>query len=175
MGAGHGQGREDAPVHVVELSDYQCPACAAAHASVAPAVHRLVQSGSVRYVLYDLPLPSHGNAIPAAVVANCSRQHAPAAFAGVRDRFFRHQAEWKEAYPAEPALLRYVAAVGADTAAVADCVRRTGAARGAVLRRTWESARAAGVTFTPAWAVDGKVVPWAELETEIQAALRRPR
>lgn len=62
-----------------------------------------------------------------------------------------------------------------DAAAVRGCVTRTGSEKAGLYRRTWELSRSAGVTFTPAWAVNGKVVPWTALEGEIQAALRLRR
>jgi protein-disulfide isomerase len=172
LGAGRGQGAPDAPVRVVELFDYQCPACAAAEDSVGPLVARLVREGRVRYTSYDLPLPGHANAIPAAVVASCVAEGDPRRFTAVRRRLFATQGAWAQAYPAEPALLAAAAAAGADSAALGACVERTGSARAALYRRTWEAARAAGVTFTPAWAVNGKVVPWARLPQELDAALR---
>jgi protein-disulfide isomerase len=175
LGAGRSEGPADAAVRVVELFDYQCPACAAAHQAVWPGVARRIGRGEVRYTAYDLPLPGHANAIPASVVANCAADVDPARFAEVRRRLFASQAAWAEAYPAEPALLAVAAAAGADSAAVRGCVDRTGSARAALYRQTWAAARAAGVTFTPAWAVNGRVVPWARLEAEIDAAVRAAR
>ncbi|WP_420129367.1 thioredoxin domain-containing protein [Longimicrobium sp.] len=172
LGAGRSLGAPGAPVQVVELFDYQCPACAVAHDSVWPGLARRIGAGQVRYTAYDLPLPGHGNAIPAAVVAHCVLDDAPERFAQVRGHLFRAQAAWSEAYPAEPALLAVVAGMGVDSAAVRTCVDQTGPARAAVYRQTWTAARAAGVTFTPAWAVNGKVVPWNALEGAVAAALR---
>lgn len=172
LGAGRTQGALDAPVQVVELFDYQCPACAVAHDSVWPGLARQISGGRVRYTAYDLPLPGHGNAIPAAVVANCVLDSAPEQFAEVRDRLFETQSAWSEAYPAESALFAAIATIGVDSAAVRTCVNQTGPARAALYRQTWTAARTAGVTFTPAWAVNGKVVPWNELDEAVDAALR---
>jgi protein-disulfide isomerase len=172
LGAGRSQGAPGAPVRVVELFDYQCPACAVAHDSVWPGLARQIGGGRVRYTAYDLPLPGHGNAIPAAVVANCVLDRAPQRFAEVRGRLFHAREAWSEAYPAEPALLAVISAMGVDSAQVRACVNRTGSARAALYRQTWTTARTAGVTFTPAWAVNGRVVPWNELESAVEAALR---
>lgn len=172
LGAGRSQGAPGAPVHVVELFDYQCPACAVAHDSVWPGLARRISAGQVRYTAYDLPLPGHANAIPAAVVANCVLDDAPDRFAQVRHHLFHAQPAWSEAYPAEPALLAVVAAMGIDSAAVRGCVNRSGSARAVLYRQTWTAARTAGVTFTPAWAVNGKVVAWNDLDAEVDAALR---
>jgi len=171
LGAGRSQGSADAPVKVVELFDYQCPACAAAHEAAWPGVARLIEQGEVLYTAYDLPLPGHANAIPASVVASCIAEQAPEHFGEVRRRLFATQAAWAEAYPAEPALLTVAAAAGADSAAVRECVQATGSARAALYRKTWATARTADVTFTPVWAVNGKVVPWAQLEAEVEAAV----
>lgn len=170
LGVGRSLGPADAPVHVVELSDYECPACAASHPSTWASVRRHAASGAVRYTLYDLPLPGHRNAVPAAVVAHCVAEDGDARFWAFRARALERQADWRDAYPAEPALLALAAETGADTAAVGACVARTGSARAAALRKAWEMASAAGVTFTPAWAVDGKIVRWNELDAAIGEA-----
>jgi protein-disulfide isomerase len=134
---------------------------------------RRIQGGDIQFRAYDLPLPGHGAAIPAAVVANCAREAAPGRFWALRDQLFLHQAAWSASYPVEEPLLALVHP--ADSAAVRRCMHRTGSARAERLRRSWQAAAAAGVTFTPAYSVNGKVVPWAALDAEIQSALRGTR
>lgn len=67
------KGNEDAPVTVVEFSDYQCPFCRRNHMQVFPELEKeYIDTGKVRYVFRDYPLAFHNKAVPAAVAANCA-------------------------------------------------------------------------------------------------------
>jgi protein-disulfide isomerase len=65
-------GAADAPVVMVEFVDYQCGYCRRYHVSTFDSLRkRYVESGKVRYVVKDLPLPFHGQARGAALAARC--------------------------------------------------------------------------------------------------------
>jgi protein-disulfide isomerase len=70
-------GREDAPVTVVEFTDYQCPFCRRFEAdSFAQLKKDYIDTGKVRFVSRDLPLDFHPNAPAAAIAARCAgEQH----------------------------------------------------------------------------------------------------
>ena len=70
-------GRDDAPVTVVEFSDYQCPFCRRFEAdSFAQLKRDYIDTGKVRFVSRDLPLGFHANAQTAAIAARCAgEQH----------------------------------------------------------------------------------------------------
>ena len=66
-------GREDAPVTVVEFTDYQCPFCRKFHSETfAELKKNYIDTGKVRFVSRDLPLEFHPNASGAAVAARCA-------------------------------------------------------------------------------------------------------
>lgn len=66
-------GAADAPVTLVEFTDYQCPFCKRFHERTWPELkRRYVDSGKLRLVVRDLPLPFHGEALPAAIAARCA-------------------------------------------------------------------------------------------------------
>lgn len=67
-------GAEDAPVTIIEFSDYECPYCRQFNLTVYPQI--LENYGDqVRYIFKDLPLDTiHPNAIPAAVAALCANE-----------------------------------------------------------------------------------------------------
>jgi protein-disulfide isomerase len=67
------QGKQDAPVTVIMFTDFQCPACAAAH----PVVKKVVAEygDQVKFVVRDFPLTQiHENAFNAARAANAANK-----------------------------------------------------------------------------------------------------
>ena len=66
-------GKADAPVTMVEFTDYECPFCRQFHnASFDELKRKYVDTGKMRYVSRDYPLPFHPRALPAAKVARCA-------------------------------------------------------------------------------------------------------
>ena len=67
-------GRPDAPVTLVEFSDYQCPFCQRFFATTLPMLKRdYIDTGKVRYVFRDFPLDQiHPQARKAAEAAHCA-------------------------------------------------------------------------------------------------------
>jgi len=66
-------GSADAPVTLIEFTDYQCPFCKRFHERTWPELKaKYVDTGKVRFVVRDLPLAFHGEALPAAIAARCA-------------------------------------------------------------------------------------------------------
>jgi protein-disulfide isomerase len=66
-------GAPDAPVTLIEFTDYQCPFCKKFHERSWPEIkRRYVDTGKVRLVVRDLPLDFHSSAMPAALAARCA-------------------------------------------------------------------------------------------------------
>jgi protein-disulfide isomerase len=67
-------GSKDAPVTMVEFTDYQCPFCQRFHLQVYGLLKKdFIDTGKVRFFSRDLPLDSlHPNAIRAAQAARCA-------------------------------------------------------------------------------------------------------
>jgi protein-disulfide isomerase len=70
---GYSLGRADAPLVIVEYTDYQCPFCRQFHVTAFDQIKRnYVDTGRVRYVSRDFPLEFHENARRAAMAARCA-------------------------------------------------------------------------------------------------------
>jgi protein-disulfide isomerase len=87
----HVLGAANAPVTLVEFTDYQCPFCKRFHDRSWPDLKRkYVDTGKVRYVVRDMPLPFHAEALPAAIAARCAGEQGQ--FWPVHDALFAAQA-----------------------------------------------------------------------------------
>jgi protein-disulfide isomerase len=76
-------GSFDVRVVVIEFTDLQCPYCAHFANHVFPRLKAAyVDTGKIRYVSRDLPLPMHAHAVTAAVAARC---------AGEQDRYWEYR------------------------------------------------------------------------------------
>jgi protein-disulfide isomerase len=64
------RGPADAPVTIVEFSDFQCPSCKRAQAVLGQILKEF--DGKIRLVHKDFPVPTHKGALPAAEAARCA-------------------------------------------------------------------------------------------------------
>ena len=66
-------GAGKAPLTLVEFSDFECPYCRQFHEQVIPSLKReYIETGLVRFIHKDLPLPFHSPAKHAAAAARCA-------------------------------------------------------------------------------------------------------
>jgi protein-disulfide isomerase len=66
-------GSKDAPITIVEFTDYQCPFCRQFHLSTFNELKtNYIDQGKVRFYSKDLPLEFHANALVAAQAARCA-------------------------------------------------------------------------------------------------------
>jgi protein-disulfide isomerase len=68
-------GSKDAPITMVEFTDYQCPFCQRFHlATFAELKKNYIDTGKVRFYSRDMPLDFHPNALRAAQAARCGAE-----------------------------------------------------------------------------------------------------
>ncbi len=108
-------GPADAPITIVEFSDYECSFCVRWHQQV---YKRLMQEyeGQIRFVYRDFPLDNiHPNATPAAMAAHCAGEQD--AYFSFHDALFSYQyGLGREAY------LSYAAELGLDVVSFQTCL-----------------------------------------------------
>lgn len=137
-------GPADAPVTIVEFSDFNCPFCQRVNPTLKALRERYPDQ--VRIVFRHFPLGMHPRARPIAEASVCAAE---------QDRFWEfHDLVFDDGGPLDDAQIRETAeAAGVELAAFDACLS-DGRAE-AVVERDMEAARALGVTGTPAFFVNG--------------------
>jgi protein-disulfide isomerase len=154
-------GPADAPVTIIEFSDYQCPFCQSWYQQV---FEQLLASypGQIRFVYRDLPLPMHPEALPAAEAADCAGEQG--AYWEYHDALFNQQhGLGHDAYE------EYAADLGLDAQAFADCLDSQ--RYQAEVQADASDAAKVGIDGTPAFVINGRVLIGAQPFAQFQALI----
>ncbi len=85
-------GDKDAPVTIIEFSDYQCPFCKRFHDDAFTSIQEnYIDKGLVRFVHRDFPLSFHPGAYPAAVAVECAHSQGNSLAWKLHDAIFASQ------------------------------------------------------------------------------------
>ncbi len=149
------KGSASAPVTLYEMSDFECPFCAEFWRETLPQLEReYVETGKVRLVFVNMPLPMHPNAEPAAELAMCAaRQHR---FWQMHDLLFRNQDRWADLPEPGPFFLSLGDSAGINQRELQECLR-TKAMR-PVVEADFEGARRSGAHSTPSFYIEGGLI-----------------
>ncbi len=83
-------GDVNAPVTVVEFSDFQCPYCERFFTDTFDQIkEKYIDTGKVKFIYRDFPLSSHAGAYPAALAAECAGDQG--AYFDMHDAIFENQ------------------------------------------------------------------------------------
>ncbi|HEU5183419.1 MAG TPA: DsbA family protein [Gemmatimonadaceae bacterium] len=139
-------GRADAPVTIVEFSDYQCPFCQRFFSTTLPALKaEYIDAGKVRYVFRDYPIDQlHPLARKAAEAAHCAGEQGK--FWEMHDVLFQNGTAL-----ALPQLAEHARALRLDGAAFDACL--SSGRHAARVDRGIADAAAAGVQGTPGFVI----------------------
>ncbi len=139
-------GRADAPVTLVEFSDYECPFCQRFFAMTFPALKRdYVDTGKVRYVFRDFPLDQiHPQARKLAEAAHCAGENGK--YWEMHDVLFQNQKA-----PAPSQLDEQARVVGLNKAKFDDCL--SSGRYAAMVQRGLAEGAVVGAQGTPSFVV----------------------
>jgi protein-disulfide isomerase len=150
--AGITSGPADAPITLVEFSDYQCPFCARSQETVERVLEKY--GDKVRHVFMDFPIERiHPQAKPAAIAGRCAadqdkfREYHALLFENLRELTRENFDKWAKE-------------LGLDTAAFSACL--DSGKHVPLIEATLAAGQEAGVTGTPAFFVNGVMVSGAQ-------------
>jgi protein-disulfide isomerase len=138
-------GRADAPLVMVEFTDYECPFCRQFHLTSFEQIRKnYIDKGKVRYVSRDFPLDFHKNALRAAVAGRCGAE---------QEKFWelRHSLIVNAAKLQQDHILDYAKNVGLDLGKFRSCMES--GRQLAAVEQDMEQGRTAGVSGTPTFVI----------------------
>jgi len=117
-------GDPNAPVTMIEFSDFQCPFCKRFFDQTLPQIEEnYINTGKVKLVYKDFPLISiHPNVKPVHVAAECADEQGK--FWEYHDALFEKQSEWQRLSPSDlqTTLVQYADDFGLQTASFEACL-----------------------------------------------------
>jgi protein-disulfide isomerase len=160
-------GDPNAPVTIIEFSDYECPFCGRFYSQTLPQIKsNYIDTGKVKLVYRDFPLSFHQMAEPSALAANCAADQDK--FWEFHDKAFENQGSLSEA-----TLTAWAQELGLEMNAWNEC--RRDPQRREEIRSDLRDGTAAGVQGTPAFFVNGQLIsgaqPFQAFEQLIEAEL----
>jgi len=147
-------GLDDAPVTVVEFTDYQCPYCLKfVNDTFSRLKEQYVDTGKVRWVVRDMPLGFHANARKAAQAAHC---------AGEQGRFWEMRGVlFANARQLEAVNLpTYAQDIGLEAAEFDSCLASDRHLAG--IDQSSQDAGSAQITGTPTFVIGKATSDWVE-------------
>jgi protein-disulfide isomerase len=178
MAQGVELGNPDAPVTIMDFSDYQCPSCQAFATQVKPFLQMdFIDEGLANFVYYDFSLPQFPHSFLAARAARCAGDQDR--YWPYHDRLFQSQREWSGQSDPFSTFVGYAEDLALDRGEFRSCL---GSDRHAeTVSANIELGRRLGVSGTPTIFLDTgegrgeRVQDWSagQLRPQIREALSR--
>lgn len=166
-------GDDDAPVTIVEFSDYECPFCQMFYSETFPQLKKnYIETGKVKFVYRDYALAKHKNAYPAALFAECVRKETDdEGYFKAHDWLFENMSNGFDS----EAALKFAKSIGADTDDVQKCIDSEEFKE--EIFADMDAGSAAGFSGTPSFILNGKAFegaqPYEYFEELIEAELKK--
>jgi protein-disulfide isomerase len=162
------RGPEDAPIEIIEFSDFQCPYCLQAKTTVDRVL--AAYGDRIRFVYRHYPLPNPPDAVPAARASMCAAEQDR--FWPFYDHLFANQDQLSA-----DALKQHAVTLGLEAAAFNTCFESDKYRD--EIQADMAAAEEAGVTGTPAFFINGRPLggaqPYEAFERIIEDELSRNR
>lgn len=160
------KGDPDAPITIVEFSDYQCPFCQRFAANTLPQLtEEYIDTGIAKLVYKDFPLGNHPAARPAAIAAECAQElSGDEAYYAFHDQLFENQTNLNE-----QTYNQIAANLGLDANAFSECLADP--VMGEEVDQDFLQGQSIGVRGTPAFFVNGQLLSGAQPFEAFQAVI----
>jgi protein-disulfide isomerase len=166
------KGKEDAPITIVEFSEYQCPFCAQYVEEAYQDIWRGYDD-KIRYIFRDFPLSFHQHAQTMAEAARCAGDQGQ--YWEMHDLLFEKNEEWSAEEDVTSLLTSYASQLGLDKDEFNNCLD-SGKYNQAV-KDDFSLGQNIGVSGTPTFFINGRQLvgaqPFEAFKTIIEEELNK--
>jgi len=167
----YSKGNANATVIITEFSDYQCPFCSKFTLDTLPKLQEdYFETGKVRFVFKDYPIPNHVYAQKASEATYCAGEQREEAFWEMHVKLFENQESLKISD-----LMNYAEELGLETNSFKNCLD-VDKFRNLVLRNRKEGIEK-NITSTPTLLINDEIVaglqPYDNLTKIIETQLKK--
>lgn len=157
-------GNSNAPITIIEFSDFQCPFCAKFHIQTLPKImDEYIKEGKVKLVFRDFPIQSiHSNALLASVAAECANEQGK--FKEMHDKLFENQNEWSSKDTDNLIILfnQYSLEMGIEKEKFDSCLKNGKYIK--EIQKDLDDGRTYGVSGTPGFFIGNDEIGFIELK-----------
>ena len=157
-------GNPNAPITIIEFSDFQCPFCAKFHIQTLPKImDEYIKEGKVKLVFRDFPIQSiHSNALLASVAAECANEQGK--FKEMHDKLFENQNEWSSKDTDNLIILfnQYSLEMGIEKEKFDSCLKNEKYIK--EIQKDLDDGRTYGVSGTPGFFIGNDEIGFIELK-----------
>lgn len=151
---GFNRGSTDAPLKVVEMSDYGCSYCRRFHEESFPTLRaQFIETGKIEWKFVPYITGMFENSLPVTEAAECTYAQSEEAFEVLNTRLWAEQAVWKGSGEPEAVVRQWVMELGVDMDTFDGCVASD--ERVPRIAAATTLARQIGVRGTPTFVVIG--------------------
>lgn len=151
------KGEKDAPVTIVEFSDYQCPYCKRYIDETYPQIWEEYGS-QIYYIFRDYPLPFHPHAQKTAEAARCAGDQGK--YWEMHDLLFSERDQWAEKEEIDADLANYAARLGLNKSEFNECLSSGKYAQ--AVKDDMALGEKMGVSGTPTFFINGQKLVGAQ-------------
>jgi len=169
-------GDKNAPVTIIEFSDFQCPFCRKLYKETLPQIKKeYIDTGKAKFVYRDFPLAFHSAAMPAAQGAECADDQGK--FWEMHDKIFEEQEKQGSGtvqFTADD-VKKWAGEIGLNTSEFSQCLNSE--KYKSEVEKDIADGTAVGVRGTPATFINGRLVsgaqPFPAFKTIIDEELKK--
>jgi len=163
------KGSPDAPLQLVEYSDFLCSHCANFATALSTLSADYIETGKLQVVYRNFAFLAP-ESLQAAQATECALDQSPDAFWQYHDLLFANQASNRAAF-SNSQLKRYAGQVGLDAAAFNACLDSN--VKAGEIQSDLDKGESLGVEATPTWFINGQIVRGELPESELRQMFDR--